>query len=199
MATHIQRLQARKRRSSRITLRKASCLCVQCTQILFAGSSGLTHWKIRSVIREVECASVCNNSSPKDRSCLKFRLEDTKVHPVILHGSKICVSNQKRVLNVIILLYAAEVKMLAVIHNAKLLSNTDSGQYIKISIISLLPWEDEAFLFHGPVHWGEAGGHRSKPKVVLALHTAKHTANPEPHYVPSHQKTSSKIWPAMKS
>ena len=139
MATHIQRLQARKRRSSRITLRKASCLCVQCTQILFAGSSGLTHWKIRSVIREVECASVCNNSSPKDRSCLKFRLEDTKVHPVILHGSKICVSNQKRVLNVIILLYAAEVKMLAVIHNAKLLSNTDSGQYIKISIISLLP------------------------------------------------------------
>ena len=65
------------------------------------GSSGLTHWKI-SVIREVECASYCNNSSPDDRSCLKFRLEDAKVHQVILHRSKVCVSNRKRVLKVII-------------------------------------------------------------------------------------------------
>ena len=98
IATYIQRLQDKQRRSSCFTLRKASCLCVQCTQILF-GSSGLTHWKIRSVIREVECASLCNNSSPDDRSCLKFRLEDAKVHQVILHRSKICVSNRKRVLN----------------------------------------------------------------------------------------------------
>ena len=50
------------------------------------------------MIREVECASVCNNSSPDDCSCLKFRLEDAKVHHVILHGSDICVSNRKRVL-----------------------------------------------------------------------------------------------------
>ena len=27
----------------------------------------------------------------------------------------------------------------------------------------------QAILFHGPVNSGEAGGHRSKPKVVLAL------------------------------
>ena len=46
----------------------------------------------------MECASYCNNSPPDDRSCLKFRLEDAKVHQVILHRSKICVSNRKRVL-----------------------------------------------------------------------------------------------------
>ena len=38
----------------------------------YFGSSGLTHWKISSVIREVEYASLCNNSSPDDCSCLKF-------------------------------------------------------------------------------------------------------------------------------
>ena len=32
-----------------------------------------------------------------------------------------------------------------------------------------LPWGDEAFPFHGPVKWGEAGRHWSKLKVVLAL------------------------------
>ena len=60
-------------------------------------SSGLTHWKIRSVIREVECASLCNNLSPDDCSCLKICLEDAKVHQVILHGSKLCILKQKRV------------------------------------------------------------------------------------------------------
>ena len=64
------------------------------------GSSGLTHWKIRSVIREVEYASLCNNSSPDDCSCLKFFLEDAKVHRVILHRSKICMLNRKRVLKI---------------------------------------------------------------------------------------------------
>ena len=54
--------------------------------------------KIRSVIREVEYASLCNNSSPNDSSCLKFHLEDTKGLLVILHRSKICILNRKRVL-----------------------------------------------------------------------------------------------------
>ena len=50
---------------------------------------GLTHWKIRRVIGEVECASLCNNSSPDYCSCLEFRLEDTKVHQIILQSLKI--------------------------------------------------------------------------------------------------------------
>ena len=99
IATYIQRLLAKQRHSSCFTLRKAWCSRFQSTEI-HIGSSGLTHWKIRSVIiREVECASYCNNSSPDDPSCLKFRLEDAKVHQVILHRSKICVSNRKHVLN----------------------------------------------------------------------------------------------------
>ena len=65
------------------------------------GSSGLTHRKIIGVIREVECASLCNNSSPDHSRCLKFRSEDAKVRRVILHRSKICVSTRKRVLNLL--------------------------------------------------------------------------------------------------
>ena len=61
----------------------------------------MTHWKIRSVIREVESASLCNNSAPDDSSCLKIRLEDAKVHQVILLKSKICMLSQKRVLKII--------------------------------------------------------------------------------------------------
>ena len=68
------------------------------TQIHF-GSSGMTHWKIRSVICEVECASLCNNSLPDDYCCLKFCLDDAKVHQIILQRSKICMLNGKRVLN----------------------------------------------------------------------------------------------------
>ena len=63
------------------------------------GSSGLTHWKIMGVICEVECASLCNNSSPDHSICLKSPLEVAKLHQVILHRSKICVSTRKRVLN----------------------------------------------------------------------------------------------------
>ena len=51
------------------------------------------------MIREVESASLCNNSAPDDSSCLKIRLEDAKVHQVILFKSKICMLSQKRVLN----------------------------------------------------------------------------------------------------
>ena len=51
------------------------------------------------MIREVESASLCNNSAPDDSSCLKIRLEDAKVHQVILLKSKICMLSQKRVLN----------------------------------------------------------------------------------------------------
>ena len=54
-----------------------------------------SHWQqwvdsleIKSVIRDMECASLCNNSSPDYCSCLKFCLEDTKVHQIILHCSK---------------------------------------------------------------------------------------------------------------
>ena len=57
-----------------------------------------THWKIRSLRSEVECASSCNNSWPDDSSCLKIRLKDSKVHQIILHRSKICTLNRKRVL-----------------------------------------------------------------------------------------------------
>ena len=35
-------------------------------------------------------------------------------------------------------------------------------------ILGWLPWGGKAFPFHGPVNWDEAGGHRSKLKVVLA-------------------------------
>ena len=59
---------------------------------------GLAHWKIIRVMREVECASMFNNSSPDDWNCLKFRLEDAKVHQVILQRSKIFVSNWKCVI-----------------------------------------------------------------------------------------------------
>ena len=97
IATYVLRLQAKQRRSSCITLRKAKCSRFQCTQIPL-GSSGLTLWKIRSMIHEVECASLCNKSSHDDCSCLKFRLTDAKVHQVILHRSKICGSKLKRVL-----------------------------------------------------------------------------------------------------
>ena len=53
------------------------------------------------MIREVESASLCNNSAPDDSSCLKIRLEDAKVHQVILLKSKICMLSQKRVLNAV--------------------------------------------------------------------------------------------------
>ena len=36
-------------------------------------------------------------------------------------------------------------------------------------ILGWLPRKDDAFLFHRPVNWGEAGGHRSKLKAVLVL------------------------------
>ena len=43
--------------------------------------------------------------------------------------------------------------------------------YLVLESVPCVPWEmrgDEAYPFHCPVNWGEAGGHRSKLKVVLA-------------------------------
>ena len=38
-----------------------------------------------------------------------------------------------------------------------------------VAILRWIPWGVEAFQFYSPVNSGEAGWHRSKPKVVLGL------------------------------
>ena len=50
---------------------------------------------------ELECASLGNNYSPDDCTCLKSCLEDAKVHQVILQRSKIYMLSQKRVLKIL--------------------------------------------------------------------------------------------------
>ena len=48
--------------------------------------------------------------------------------------------------------------------------NTKIDEKFQMNVmLGSLPWGDKEFQFHGPVNLGEAGGHRPKLKVVLAL------------------------------